>query len=236
MASSTAAPSSTAPPTISPALHGPWPSSPAASMPGATRENAHAASLTPAPNPNIPSCTFSDSACENMTGTVPSAVAPAASRPPASASATCGARGARYCQRECAPRQATSTASVQTLMLVACGRIRWRLKVFMQGFRWRRERRASALGGLVTARHFVPVDHVEERADVFRTAILVLQVVRVFPHIQAQHRRVAVHQRAVLVGRTLHHQFAFRRDAEPGPAAAEACQRGFGESVAERVH
>ncbi|MNN31126.1 hypothetical protein D3C81_1448010 [compost metagenome] len=53
------------------------------------------------------------------------------------------------------------------------------------------------------------------------------------PHVQAEDRRVAVHQRAVLVAAAFHHQGFLRRYAKPGPAAAEAGQRCLGEGFLE---
>jgi len=64
-------------------------------MPGATSENALAASMTPAPKPNMLSCAFCGMVRAKRMGNVPSAVAPAATSPPSSASATCGARTSR---------------------------------------------------------------------------------------------------------------------------------------------
>ncbi len=88
MASKAAAPSKMAMPITLPAAQRPPPKTPmdlAASRPGMTSENAHAASMTPAPKPNSVSCTRSDSRCENITGTVPKAVAMAAMEPPTNA-------------------------------------------------------------------------------------------------------------------------------------------------------
>src|SRR3546814_19710412 len=65
-------------------------------------------------------------------------------------------------------------------------------------------RRSTLDRFLVPTLDLVPVDHVVERADVVRAAVLVLQVVGVLPHVQAQDRGVAradaLHERAVLVG------------------------------------
>src|SRR5690606_10296641 len=55
-----------------------------------------------------------------------------------------------------------------------------------------RSGRGSALDRfLVATLDLVPVDDVVERADVVRAAVLVLQVVGVLPHVQAQDRGVA---------------------------------------------
>src|SRR5262249_51454509 len=47
--------------------------------------------------------------------------------------------------------------------------------------------------------NFRPVHDVPPRADVVGTPILVLQIVRVLPHVQSKHDLLAFHQRAVLV-------------------------------------
>src|SRR5690606_5796665 len=59
-------------------------------------------------------------------------------------------------------------------------------------------RSALGLGVLFVDR--VPVDHVPPVGDVLGTAVLILEVVGVLPHVQAQDGRLAVHQRAVLGG------------------------------------
>src|SRR3546814_2976218 len=68
-------------------------------------------------------------------------------------------------------------------------------------------------------------------------AVLVLQVVGVLPHVQAQDRGVAradaLHERAVLVGAALDRELAGLVHAQPRPAAAEAGQRGLGEGLLE---
>ncbi|ENH91544.1 phosphomannomutase [Pseudomonas aeruginosa VRFPA02] len=87
----------------------------------------------------------------------------------------------------------------------------------------------------IATRDLPPVDHVVESADVFRAAVLVLQVIGVLPYVQAEDRRIAVHQRAVLVAAALHQQAALGSHAEPGPAAAEAGQRSLGERILERL-
>src|SRR5690606_1785433 len=88
-------------------------------------------------------------------------------------------------------------------------------------------------GGLVAALDLVPVDHVVERGDVVRAAVLVLQVVGMLPHVQAQDRGVAradaLHERVVLVGAALDQELARGIGGQPRPAAAEAGQRGLGE-------
>src|SRR5690606_1978405 len=49
-----------------------------------------------------------------------------------------------------------------------------------------------------------PVHHVPEVLDVFGAAVLVLEVIGVLPHVQAEDGRVPVHHRVVLVGRADH--------------------------------
>src|SRR5207245_7636537 len=46
---------------------------------------------------------------------------------------------------------------------------------------------------LVPLSHLRPVDHVPPRRHVIRPAVLVLEVVGVLPHIEAEHRNLAVH-------------------------------------------
>src|SRR5690554_1285811 len=97
----------------------------------------------------------------------------------------------------------------------------------------------SARGSLAAALDLGPVDDLEERGDVVRAAVLVLQVVGVLPHVQAQDGGVAradvLHQRVVLVGTVLHCQLAVAVHGQPGPAAAETPLGGGGELLLERV-
>src|SRR5471030_650084 len=86
----------------------------------------------------------------------------------------------------------------------------------------------SGTRGSVTARDLWPVDHVIERSDVLRPAILILQIVRMFPNIQPENGLVARHQsrhqRTVLITRIFHDQAALLVDAKPRPAAAKTRQ------------
>src|SRR5260221_10684540 len=54
--------------------------------------------------------------------------------------------------------------------------------------------RSVVLGG------FFPVDQAPPGLEIIGTAILVFQIVGVFPHVAAEHGSVAFHQLAVLVG------------------------------------
>src|SRR5215813_1934868 len=48
-----------------------------------------------------------------------------------------------------------------------------------------------------------PIDDVPPRVDVVRAAVLVLQIVRMLPDVEAEDRLLAVHHRIVLVRRAL---------------------------------
>src|SRR5947209_18525216 len=90
-------------------------------------------------------------------------------------------------------------------------------------------------GRLVSLADLRPVDHVPPRRDVLGPAVLVLEVVGMFPDVEAEDRRAPLHQRAVLVGGGFDTQRAAAVQREPGPAAAEAARRCPGELVLERV-
>ena len=63
-----------------------------------------------------------------------------------------------------------------------------------------------AFGGCETRRDFVPIDDVKERSNVVGPAVLIVQIVGVLPHVQAEDRRAGTidnattHQWVVLVG------------------------------------
>src|SRR5881409_3501698 len=69
--------------------------------------------------------------------------------------------------------------------------------------RWLRKR--TTLPGCESLVDLRPVDDVPPRVDVVWTAVLVLQIVRVLPDVDAEHDLLAFHQRAVLVGAALDH-------------------------------
>src|SRR6266581_4472849 len=81
----------------------------------------------------------------------------------------------------------------------------------------------------------LPVDRVEPRRHVVRALVLVLQVVGVLPHVDAEDGRQAVHVGAVLVGVALERELAARVGGKPSPAAPELADRGLGELLLERV-
>src|SRR5207249_10193305 len=80
-------------------------------------------------------------------------------------------------------------------------------------------------GRLEPLSHFSPVDDVPPRRHIVRPPVLVLEVVRVLPHIEPEDGNLAVHERAVLVRRAEQLELA-AREREPRPAAAEAARGG----------
>src|SRR5438094_393480 len=82
--------------------------------------------------------------------------------------------------------------------------------------------------------HFRPVDDVPPCVDVVRPAILILQVVRVLPDVEAHDDLLVFHERTVLVRAALDRQLAAVVD-QPRPAAAEAADAGFLEFFLEFV-
>src|SRR5690348_873692 len=68
---------------------------------------------------------------------------------------------------------------------------------------------------------FLPVDGVPPRGQIIGPAVLILQVVGVLPYVDPQHRKLAFHDRAVLVRRRDDVHLADAFD-EPRPAGAEA--------------
>src|SRR5215203_5753045 len=77
--------------------------------------------------------------------------------------------------------------------------------------------------GVVTLVDRIPVDRVPPGLEIFRTAVLVLQVVGVLPDVVAKHRVTGRlddpgHQRVVLVRCGDHRKPAVRTDDDPGPA------------------
>src|SRR3982750_1775828 len=77
-----------------------------------------------------------------------------------------------------------------------------------------------------------PIHDVPPRLDVIRPAVLVLEVVRVLPHVEAKDWGLAFHQRIVLIRRARDRQLATVVD-EPRPARAEAADTGGAELLAE---
>src|SRR5882762_9666640 len=82
------------------------------------------------------------------------------------------------------------------------------------------------LTGLQAFVHLGPVHDVPPGVDVVGAAILILQVVRVLPDVDAEHDLLAFHQRAVLVRSALDRELAALID-DPRPPAAEAADAGL---------
>src|SRR5690349_1164479 len=79
-----------------------------------------------------------------------------------------------------------------------------------------------------------PVDDVPPRVDVVGPAVLILEVVRVFPDVDAEDGLLAVHHRVVLIRRAFDHELAAVVD-DPRPAAAKPSDRGGFELLLELV-
>src|SRR5262249_26349877 len=79
-----------------------------------------------------------------------------------------------------------------------------------------------------------PVDHVPPRLEVRGPLVLVLEVVRVLPDVDAEQRYVALHVRRILVRRGIAGEACAVPD-QPGPAAAEALHTAVVDRALERV-
>src|SRR5215213_5740420 len=79
----------------------------------------------------------------------------------------------------------------------------------------------GALGGLIPSLGLVPVHHIPPRSYVLGSPVLVGEVVGVLPHIQPNYRRLALHQRAILVGTLLDGERSVGGGDEPHPATPE---------------
>ncbi len=96
------------------------------------------------------------------------------------------------------------------------------------------------LGGLHAFGDFVPVDQVPEGGDVVRSAILILEVVGVFPDVKTEQRRAAnsgdgfAHQRAILVGGGTDGQLA-AFDDQPSPTTTETGGGGVVEDFLQLI-
>src|SRR5579883_1275104 len=73
--------------------------------------------------------------------------------------------------------------------------------------------------------YFVPVHHVPPGRNVFGPAVLIFQIVRVLPDVEAQHRLLALHNRAVLVSGRNNLELPAAIFHQPRPARAEASGR-----------
>src|SRR3569833_3845725 len=78
---------------------------------------------------------------------------------------------------------------------------------------------AEPLGDLV------PIHEIPPRRDVVRTLVLILQIVGVLPHVEAEDGVLAFHERIVLVRRARDGELAAVVD-QPSPAGPETTGRG----------
>src|SRR3954469_1312991 len=85
-----------------------------------------------------------------------------------------------------------------------------------------------------TRRYSGPVNRVPPRGEIVRPAILVLQVVGVFPHIHTEDDLLPFHDRLILVCRALDAELSAVIN-EPCPAAAEARHAGFVHLFLQRI-
>src|SRR6267143_3056479 len=80
--------------------------------------------------------------------------------------------------------------------------------------------------------YFVPIDNIPEGSEVFGPAVLILQIIRVFPHVDAEDRNSLhigeVHHWIILIGRGSDCKLSVLLD-EPGPARSESVHTGPGE-------
>src|SRR5688572_4674631 len=81
---------------------------------------------------------------------------------------------------------------------------------------------------------FGPVDYVPPGREVVRTPVLILQIVGVLPHVDAENRLLAFHDWLILVRRALNGELAVLLD-QPRPAAAETRDPGFRHLLLEAV-
>src|SRR5215210_1462469 len=93
--------------------------------------------------------------------------------------------------------------------------------------------RRSTAGALEALLDILPVDRVPPGRQVVGAPVLVLQVVGVLPDVDAQERRRAIHQRAVLIGLADDVELAVLGD-QPAPAGAEQVGGRVGELFLER--
>src|SRR4030095_12364792 len=82
--------------------------------------------------------------------------------------------------------------------------------------------------------HFRPVDDVPPCGNVVGPAVLILQVVRVLPHIDPEHGFLALHHPVVLVPSALDGQLPAIVD-DPRPAAPKAADTRFPELLLEGI-
>src|SRR5674476_93330 len=73
---------------------------------------------------------------------------------------------------------------------------------------WKARRRSSGQSDEPFC-HLGPIHHIPPRLHVIRPTVLILQVVRVLPHVEPENRRrFAIHERIVLIRRAGDREFA----------------------------
>src|SRR4051794_23928618 len=92
-----------------------------------------------------------------------------------------------------------------------------------------------ALRCLVTVFNRFPIHRIPPCGQIIRAPVLVEQIVRVLPHIDAKDWRLARHIRVVLIRRAFDTELARLVDGEPRPAAAETSDAGFRELLLEFI-
>src|SRR5262245_6022066 len=80
--------------------------------------------------------------------------------------------------------------------------------------------------------HKIPIHHVPPGGNVLRSAVLILEVVGVFPDIQTEQGDAALAYGRILVGRGFELQF-LSVEHQPGPPASEYFGRTLGKLLLE---
>ena len=80
----------------------------------------------------------------------------------------------------------------------------------------------------------IPVHQVPEISNVIRTTILLINIIGMFPYIDAHKRCLALADGVVLVGRGYDFKIALIQN-QPGPSAAKTCVGGIAELFLEVV-
>src|SRR5262249_41945119 len=87
----------------------------------------------------------------------------------------------------------------------------------------------------ITLRDLRPIHRIPPRGEIIAAAVLVVQIVRVLPHVVAEQGALAVHDWVVLVGARLDRELAAFVDDDEYPARAEHAQAAGIEIVFQLV-
>src|SRR5262249_25061812 len=87
----------------------------------------------------------------------------------------------------------------------------------------------------VISRDGIPIHHVPPSLEVIGTTVLVFEIVGMLPHVDAKDRRVAIHQRTILIWRRNNFEFSVLIFDEPRPAAAESAHSSGGKFFLEII-